>query len=109
MIKYALCEAHAEIQKQSIRHKVEDGEISIFDGAYMDGYTGDSSETLVIFDTFGAGYKALSEEETTADIAYTGFGKILNCWLVWLEERVYDEFGEYNLTGREWRANEREV
>lgn len=109
MKKYALCTAHAEISTQRIRHKVEDGELSIFEGVYADQYTGDANKTLAVFGTFDGGYKALIECHSTADLCYTGCGKLLDCWITWLEEREYDEDGEYELTGHEWRAIEREV
>ncbi len=109
MKKYALCTAHAEISTQQIIHKVEDGELSIFEGVYADRYTGDVNKTLAIFDTFDGGYKALIECHSTADLCYTGCSKLLDCWLTWLEEREYDEGGEYELTGNVWRAIEREV
>jgi hypothetical protein len=78
-------------------------------GVYADRYTGDANKTLAIFDTFDGGYKALIECHSTADLCYTGCGKLLDCWITWLEEREYDEDGEYELTGNEWRAIEREV
>ena len=109
MKKYALCIAHAEISTQRIRHKVEDGEISIFEGVYADGYSDDANKTLAIFDIFDSGYKVLIDCESTADICYTGRSKLLNCWITWLEEREYDEYGGYELTGKVWQAIEREV
>lgn len=109
MKKYALCTAHAEISTQRIRHKVEDGELSIFEGVYAAGYTGDANKTLAIFDTFDGGYKALIECHSTADLCYTGCSKLLDCWIMWLEEREYNEVGEYELTGNVWRAIEREI
>lgn len=109
MKKYALCTAHAEISTQRIRHKVEDGKLSIFEGVYADRYTGDANKTLAIFDTFDGGYKALIECHSTADLCYTGCGKLLDCCITWLEEREYDENGKYELTGNVWRAIEKEV
>lgn len=109
MKKYALCTANAEISTRRIMHKVEDGEISIFEGVYADGYTGDANKTLAIFDTFDGGYKALIECDSTADMCKTGCSKLLDCWITWLEEREYDEDGEYELTGNEWQAIERKV
>lgn len=109
MKKYALCTAHAEISTQRIIHKVEDGELSIFEGVYADRYTGDANKTLDIFDTFDGGYKALIESLSIADLCYTGRGKLLVCCITWLEERKYDEDGKYELTGTVWRAIEREV
>ena len=109
MKKYALCTAQAEISTQRIMNKVEDGEISIFEGVYADGYTGDATKTLAIFDAFDSGYKALIVCDTIAEICYTGCGKLLNCWIKWLEERKYDKDGEYELTGNVWRAIEMEV
>lgn len=109
MKKYALCTAHAEISTQQIIHKVEDGELSIFEGVYADRYTGDANKTLAIFDTFDGGYKTLIECHSIAGLCYTGCSKLLDCWITWLEEREYDENGEYELTGNVWRAIEREV
>lgn len=76
---------------------------------YADLYTGDANKTLAIFDTFDGGYKAIIECHSTADLCYTGCGKLLDCWITWLEDREYDEDGEYELTGYEWRAIEWEV
>ena len=78
-------------------------------GVYADGYSGDANKTLAIFDMFDSGYKALIECDSTADICYTGCSKLLNCWITWLEEREYDEDGEYELTGHVCQAIESEV
>ena len=109
MKKYALCTAHAEISTQKIMRKVKDGEISIYEGVYTDGYSGAANQTLAIFDSFDKGYKALIEHTSTADSRCTAHGKLLDCCITWLEERVCDADGEYEVTGTIWRALEREV
>lgn len=109
MKKYTLCTAHAEISTRSTMQAVENGEMSIFEGAYTDGYSGDANRTVAVYDSFIAGTKELLKRETYAYYERTAHSKILQAWLVWLEERVYTDDGGYELTGNEWRAAEREV
>lgn len=109
MKKYALCTAQAEISTRSTMQAVENGKMSIFEGAYSDGYSGDANRTVAVYDGFIAGSKELLKRETYACYERTAHGKILQAWFTWLEERKYDEDGGYELTGNEWRAAEREV
>ena len=109
MKKYALCTAQAEISTTRIRHAVEDDNMTIFEGAYADGYTGDANKTVCVYNDMDVALAALSARNTYADIAYTGWSKVLQATLVWVEEREYDEDGEYELTGNEWQAKEQEV
>lgn len=109
MKKYALCTAHAEISTQSTMQAVEDGEMDIFEGVYSDGYSGDANRTVAVYDSFTAGTKELLKRKTYACYERTAHGKILQAWLVWLEEREYTDDGGYELTGNEWRTAEREA
>lgn len=109
MKKYALCTAQAEISTRSTMQAVENGEMSIFEGVYSDGYSGDANRTVAVYDSFIAGSKELLKRKTYACYERTAHGTILQARLVWLEEREYDEDGGHELTGNEWRTIEREV
>lgn len=106
-----ICTLHSTRRNQHIANQTQSRRWRIIHlvGVYADRYTGDVNKTLAIFDTFDVGYKALIECHSTADLCYTECGKLLDCWITWLEEREYDEDGEYELTGNEWWAIEREV
>ena len=50
--------------------------------------------------------KELSKHKTVGKLTNTESGEILSCCIYYLQERVYDENGEYGIVGLTWVAEE---
>lgn len=50
--------------------------------------------------------KELSKHKTVGKLTITESGEILSCCIYYLQERVYDENGEYGVVGLTWVAEE---
>lgn len=63
------------------------------------------NEILIFVDREDA-LKELSKHKTVGKLTKTESGEILSCCIYYLQERVYDENGEYGIVGLTWVAEE---
>lgn len=110
--KFAVVTEYGEIDDNRIVKDVRDGRISIYQAFDIENGTRNCSFEERLFDTLEEAKEELAKLKTKA-IVRKGVIYFLDCEVSYIEERDYDEDGEYDMTkgscGNVWDTAKEEI
>lgn len=108
--KFALVTEYGEIDEDRNVKAVRNGTMSIYDAFSAENGTRNGSFDEQLFDSLDDAKNALADLKTIAIVKKkVSYFKFLDCEVSYIEERHYDEDGEYELTGCEWINENEEI
>jgi hypothetical protein len=109
--KFALVTEYGEINDSRAIKDIKAGKSSIYEAFDQLNGTRNGSFEEKLYDNLEEAKTELSKHKTVARLTGTWGGKILDCEVSYIEERHYDEDGEYDLAecGNVWAAAEEEI
>ena len=110
--KFALVTEYGEIDEDRNVKAVRNGTMSIYEAFNIENGTRNGSFDEQLFDSLDDAKNALADLKTIAIVKKkVSYFKFLDCEVSYIEERDYDEDGEYDLAecGDVWATAEEEI